>query len=430
MRTIVIGCNHRTAPLDVRERLAFDRRDTIKALRQLRRQFPCCEGVILSTCNRTELYVARPMHGHPRIDEAIAFLGAAREIGAHEFGHSIYHYEDMESLRHLFRVVSSLDSMVLGESEILAQAKDAVAVAREEGMAGRHLEAIFQRAFAVAKNVRAKTGISGGKTSVGGVAVEFARQIFARFDDKTVLMIGAGQIGEVTLQHLVELQPKHVVLTNRTASRAQAVLQRVVVPSGVPGEVVPFEEMLEQLARADIVLSSTGAPEPILSKAALETLPSKRHYRPLLIVDIAVPRDVAADVGELENVFVYNIDDLQSVAEANVAARQKQIAECQALIEGHVTEFLAARRTRDVGPLVAALQRRFSDVGAQELARVLPKLTHVSHNDRKLLEQMVHRMTQKLLHPPTTALRDQSASGNVRAYAEMLRHLFGLHDEE
>ncbi len=430
MRTFVIGCNHRTAPLEVRERLAFDASAAANALRELRQRFVCAEGVLLSTCNRTELYLTRPMHGHPRIEEAVAFLAASRGIGVHEFGHSVYHYEDAEALRHLFRVACSIDSMVLGESQILAQVKAAWMLARDVGTAGRTLDAVFQRAIAVAKDVHTRTDLSVGRTSVGGTAIDFARQIFSRFDDKTVLLIGAGEMGEATLQHLLEMKPQRVLLANRTPARAEGVLERIVRPSGVRGEVVAFDRLPDHLVAADIVISTTGAPEPIVRRGPLEDLPERRRYRPLLMIDIAVPRDIEPEVGGLENVFVYNIDDLQSVADANVAARQKEIARCHEIIEGHVQEFAAWQRSRDVGPTIAALQKRFAEIGRQELDWALPKLSQASGHDRQVLEQMLHRVMQKILHGPTTFLRERAAGGHVGNYVDVLRTLFGVRDDD
>jgi glutamyl-tRNA reductase len=430
MRTLVIGCNHRTAPLEVREQLAFDQNAAADALRGLREKFPCCESVLLSTCNRTELYVSRPVHGHPRIAEAIGFLAENRRVSTAEFGNSIYHYEDAEALRHLFYVCSSIDSMILGESQILAQVKAAFSLAREVGMTGKMLDAVFQRAFAVAKDIHSKTNVSSGKTSVGGTAVDFARQIFSHFDDKVVLLIGAGEMGEATLQHLLETKPKRVLLANRTPARAQDVLDRIIRPSGVSGEVVAFEKLTDHLVAADIVISTTGAPEPILRRAALNDLPDRRKYRPLLMVDIAVPRDIESEVGKLENIFLYNIDDLQSVADANVAARQKQIARCQEIIEGHVHEFVAWQQSREVGPTITALQEHFSEVAKQEFDRVVPKLSQASDHDRELLQQMLHRITQKLLHGPSALLRDKAATGHAHLYADTLRNMFGLKDEQ
>jgi glutamyl-tRNA reductase len=430
MRTLVIGCNHRTAPVEVRERLSFDPASCADALSRFRQRFPCCEAVLLSTCNRTELYVSRPVHGHPRIEEAIAFLAESRRVDVHEFSPSAYHYEDAEALRHLFHVAGSIDSMILGESQILAQVKAAFGIAREVGMAGRQLDAIFQRAFAVAKEIHTRTGVSSGRTSVGGTAVEFARQIFSHFDDKTVLLIGAGEMGEVTLQHLLEMKPKCVLLTNRTPSRAESVRERIIRPTGLRGEVVPFERLPDHLVEADIVISTTGAPEPILRRAALNDLPHRRGFRPLLMIDIAVPRDIEPEVGKLENVFVYNIDDLQSVAEKNIAARQKQLARCEEIIEIHVQEFVAWQQSREVGPTITALQKRFGEIGQQELERVIPKLSQVSDHDRELLTQMLHRITQKLLHGPSMLLRDKAAAGRAHLYADTLRNMFGLKDEQ
>jgi len=424
MRTIVIGCNHRTAPVSVRERLAFDEQACFEALRSLRRRYAQCEAVLLSTCNRTELYLARPVHGQPRLAEAVRLLGELRRIGVEQFSEAIYHYEDSEAARHLFRVVSSLDSMVLGESQILAQAKQALAIAERSGSCGKVLSAMFQRALAAAKEVRSQTGIGAGRASVGSAAVAFAEQIFSRFSDKTVLMIGAGTMGQATLEHLRTKGPRQVLVTGRTPSRAESLASRL------GARVVPFDALLDHLVASDIVISCTGSTEPILTDAQFAPVPARRRYRPLLIIDIAVPRDIDPAIGRHEGVFLYNIDDLQQAAESTLAQRRALVDRCERIIEAHVEQFTEWLGRRDVGPTIAALRKRLEQIGQGELEWLLPKLKDLSPRDRRLIEQMLHRVIGKVLHGPAQTLNERAANGSARVYAETLRRLFELETED
>ena len=427
MRTFVLGCNHRTAPVSVREKLAFDDRSCGQALQQFTKTFPEAEVAILSTCNRTEMYLMRPVRAEPRLPQAIRFLAEHRGIPVHEFGETLYHYEEAEAVRHLFRVVSSLDSMVVGESGILAQTKHALQLAKENcaGNGAPHrLDSLFQKAFAVAKEVHTKTGVSSGRFSVGSIAVDFARRIFSHFDDKSVLMIGAGEMGELTLRHLLETRPRRVWVTNRTAARADELAARI------GAEARPFADLLELVAAADIVLSCTGSPEPIITRAGFAKVPGLRRYRPLLIIDMAVPRDVEPDVGELQGVFVYNIDDLQRVGEEHAAERKSQIAHSEKIIEDAVIDYVKSVGKRQVGPVIASLNTRFDEIAASQYAWLAPKLEGATERDRQLIQQMVHRVVKKLLHEPTRTLHTKGQVGLARVYAETLRTLFELEYEE
>ena len=431
MRTLVVGCNHRSASVEKRERVAFDEADVPRALEQLKERFPEAEAVLVSTCNRMELYVARPLQGRPRIDDIIAFIGEARGVDPSEFADALYTFEDLEAVRHLFRVVSSLDSMVLGESQILGQTKQALQLARSVGITGKILDPLFQQAFATAKDIHTTTAIGTGRLSIGSTAVDLARQVFSHFDDKTVLMVGAGEMGELTLTHLLQAKPKRLCVANRTDARAVDLAERFAREHAVTAQVVPWDQWIESLADADIVITCTGAREPILTAERFKPIPRRRRYRPLLIVDISVPRDVDPDaVADHDFVFLYNIDDLQAVTEANLAQRKEAIASCHAIIEAAVIEFVGRRESQDVGPLIDALRRHFSDIGQGELARLVPKLETASTHDRELIEQMLHRVTQKLLHDPIRLLNSDSADGVSQVYADMLRTLFDLNVDE
>jgi glutamyl-tRNA reductase len=424
MRTFVIGCNHKTAPVEVREKLAFDDRRCAEALQAFRAAFPKAETVILSTCNRTELYLTRPLQAPPRLHEAIEFLARQQGLDSREFASSLYFYEDSEAIRHLFRVVSSLDSMVIGESQILGQAKHALDLAREEETVNAQIEALFQQAFGVAKQVHTQTRIASGHVSVGSVALDFARQIFTRFDDKVVLMIGAGEMGELTLKHLLDHQPRRALVTNRTAARAQDVAGRLGV------EARPYEKLSDLLVEADVVLTCTGAAQPILTADTCADLPRRRKYRPLLMIDMAVPRDIEESVGRLESMFVYNIDDLQRITEEHWEARRSKIGEGEQIVQDRVAEFVLERARRDVGPVVTELREHLHAIGQGELQWLTPKLKEASTRERELIEQTIRRVINKILHQPVKTLNDKGAEGRGQIYAETARKLFGLDVDE
>lgn len=429
-RTLVIGCNHRSAPVEVREKISFTEAGVGIALRRLRELYPSCEAVLISTCNRIELYLARPASDHPRIDEVIGFMAAFHGISAAEIAEHLYSFEEAEAVRHLFRVVCSLDSMVLGESQILAQAKQALDLARKAEAAGKRLESLFQRAFAVAKEAHSATTIAQGRLSVGSTAVDLARQIFSQFGDKIIMMVGAGKMGELTLKHLLDTGPRRLWVTNRTDERAVALAERIAAREKVSVEAVPYAQWIDHLAEVDIVITSAGASEPILTAEAFAPIPARRRYRPLLLIDIAVPRNIEPAVGENDGVFLYNIDDLQQVVETTIAQRREALAQCGRIIEAHLVDFLDRRTAQDLGPLIAALQNRFRGIAESELQRILPKLAGLSPADRELIEQMLHRITQKLLHEPIAKLNDTSANGAAGIYAETLRAMFNLRGGE
>lgn len=428
MRTFVVGCNHRSAPLEKREKIAFDQAALPAALRRFRERFPEAEVALLSTCNRMEFYVARPAQAHPRIEEIVQFIAEFHGIEPQEFADSLYVCEDLQAVRHLLRVASSLDSMVLGESQILGQTREAYETARAAGTIGRRLDGLFQQALAVAKNIHTTTGIAAGRLSVSSTAVDLARQIFSHFGDKTVMMVGAGKMGEVTLRHLLATGPLRTWVTNRTDARSVEVAERLSRQSPIPVEAVPYAQWIDRLAEADIVITCTGSREPILTAESFAAVPRRRGYRPILLIDIALPRDIDPAVGRHDCVYLYNIDDLQSVTEAHLAHRKEAITRCQEIIETAVVQYAERQSRDDISPLIAALQEHFHEIGRQELERIAPKLRHCTPQDREIIEQMLHRVTQKLLHGPLSRLGDRT--GTAQVYAETLRVLFELKVEE
>lgn len=422
----VVGVNHRSAPVAVREQLALDGAATATALAAFRQRWPLAEALVLSTCNRVELYAAA--EGDQPDARALAeFLADCRGLTADRFAEGLYDHADREAARHLFRVVSGLDSQVLGESQVAGQVKGAYARAAEAGATGVVLHRLFQRSFKVAKTVRTTTEIARHPVSVASVAAAFAARVFEGLDGKVVLVIGAGETAELTLRHLQTLGAGGVVVANRTLERGQALAARH------GGAAVPFETLPDALTKADIVISATSAPTPVLTAAAMGEVVRRRRRRrrrgPLFILDIAVPRDVEPAVSELDDVYLYTIDDLQQVADENRRKRSQDLEAGLAQVEREADAFLAWLRSLEAGPVIRALRRRLHDLGRHEVERLLEHLEGLSGRDRRLIELMERRLVNRLLHQPMTALRRALGRGRGSAYLGLVRELFGLEDE-
>ncbi len=422
MRPIVVGCNHKTAPLELRERLTFEDTEARSVMDELRRRFEGAEVVVLSTCNRSEIYVARPTHARPRREDLVRFMAERTGMTPAEIEPHLYIHDRRQAVAHLFRVASSLDSMVVGETQIVGQVKHALARAQEHGAAGKGLTTVFQWALHVAKEVHTETQISEGQVSVGSVAVRFAQQIFASFADKTVVLIGAGEMGKLTLRHVLETQPAQTIVVNRTRSRAESVAQLY------GAEALGFDGLEEALAAADLVIASTGSTEPVLRSEAVSRVQNRRGYRPLLLIDIAVPRDIDPAVGDFDNVYLYNIDDVQSVINASVEDRRQEAVDVDRIISEHVDEYIAWRDSRAVGPVLSAYRRRLQEILDAEAAWARPKLSGDTQRDRQILDQMLHRIVGKLLHGPSRTIREQAADGTAGVYVDVLRRMFELPD--
>jgi len=395
-----------------------------QALHNLRSAHPDCEGVILSTCNRVELYVACPKQTEPDADQLLRLLAGWRDVDPAELSGHTYQHADVHAIRHCFRVVSSLDSMVLGESQILWQARQAIETADRTHALGTTLREVFDRAFTVARRVRNETQIAAGRASIGSLAVDFARQIFAQLAERTVLMIGAGKMGRTTVRHLTSQGAADVMVTNRTSARAEQMAAQLQATA------VPYEQLDDHLVAADIVITCTGADEPIIRPAQIAQVLRRRSYRPMLMVDIAVPRDVDQAVGEFDQVYLYNIDDLQGIVDATLAERQQEIAACNAIIEEELLAFLQRQQSRDAGPVLTLLRERLDQIAEQELQWALPKLTNDVEKNRQVIRHFKHRLVQKVLHFPRTYLSERAQDGSSAIHAEVLRQLFDLTEEE
>jgi glutamyl-tRNA reductase len=420
-RVLLAGLNHTTAPLAMRERLAFDATQRAEALTALAGQYPGAEAVLLSTCNRVELYVAREVHTRPSPEDLADFLGGLRGVPVDQLKPHLYHQAEREAVEHLFRVVCSLDSMVIGETQILGQVREAYEAASSLGTAGAMLHPLFQRAVGVGKQVLSETSIAEGRVSVASVAVDYARRIFDHFGDKTVLSIGAGKMARLVLKSFASLQPHRLVVCNRTPEKAQA------LAGEFGGEAAGLDRLDEYLVAGDIVVCSTGSPTPVITRERFERLLRQRRYRPVFLIDIALPRDVEQEVGKLENVYLYNLDDLQQVVSATVSQRRDTIDAARAIVAGQVDQFMQWNRAREMGPLIERFTQRYHQLAREELERTLKKLGDPDASERAHLEELTRRIVNKLLHDPIKALRE-SVGPNVASpgYLHALERLFQL----
>lgn len=421
-RLLLLGLNHTTAPLEVRERLAFNAGQRRAAIEAFRERFPRCEAVLLSTCNRVELYIGREAHGQPGVREMTEFLGSFHDVRPGDYYEHLYQKTGRDVVEHLFSVASSLNSMVLGETQILGQVREAYDASCAAQTAGPLLNPLFQRSVAVGKQVLRETSIGEGRLSVASVAVDYAKQIFERFDDKTVLCVGAGKMSALVLQNLAALSPRRVMVCNRNMARAEALAGRF------GGGAVPLEGLADHLAAADIVVSSTGATHPVITRPAFEAVLKRRRYRPVFLIDIAVPRDVEASVGKLDNVYLYNLDDLQQVVLSTQSHRKDAIDAARSIVTRQVEEFAVWHRQRELGPTIDRLYQHYHGLAQEELARTLNKLPNVSEAEKTHLEELARRIVNKLLHGPVQTLRHSDGVHAAAAgpYLHALEKLFGL----
>jgi glutamyl-tRNA reductase len=394
--------NYKTAPIALRERIAISRDDLADATRALAAIAGVTECMIVSTCNRVELLAAVDspdtdltgfLHQHFGLDRAL--------LEPH-----IYKQTDRDAVRHLFRVAASLDSMVVGEPQILGQVKEAFAVARAAGTVSAQLEHLLQSAFAAAKKVRTETEIGSSSVSIASVAVDLAKKIFGSLQGRTVFLVGAGKMSELAARHLVQQGAGAILVCNRTQDRARSMADQF------HGRVIPYEQMYEAASDADIVISSTGAPHPIFRREHGQAFMQRRRNRPMFFIDIAVPRDVDPAMGELEGVFVYDIDDLQAVAAQHLAERSREASDAETLIAGEVERFHQKQRTVNVAPAIVALQRQGEEIRQAELKRVHARLDGWSAEQIAVVEALTRGLVNKFLHPPMQALKQAAREGD------------------
>jgi glutamyl-tRNA reductase len=412
---VLLGINHTTAPIEVRERLAIPAARLADATRTLLHQPGIREGLILSTCNRVELLTLQDdgetsdiLSKPPQTKtDLLRFLHEYFAVPPHDIQPHLYEFREREAVRHLFRVASSLDSMVVGEPQILGQVKDSYTVAREVGAVSTHLESLLQRTFTVAKKIRSETQIGSSSVSIASVAVDLARKIFGSLEGKTVLLVGAGKMSELAARHLIQQGAASILVTNRTTSRAEKIAADFSSPT-IHTEAIPFEALYEQAPRADIVITSTGAPQKIFGRSHGQHFLHARRNRPMFFIDIAVPRDVDPRMNEVEGCFVYDIDDLQQVAAANLADRSREAEAAETIVSREVDKYQQRLQSLDAVPAIKALQQQAEELRQAELARSQSKLADLTPQQREAVEALTRALTAKLLHPQLTALRNST----------------------
>jgi glutamyl-tRNA reductase len=406
-----LGLNHTTAPLPVRERVVFHVEKLFDALGELTRERRAAEAAILSTCNRTELYLSTD---EPQT--AAEWLAHYHRLQPTELQPYLYTLPQAEAVRHTFRVASGLDSMVLGEPQILGQMKEAVRVAESAGTLGTVLHKLFQRSFAVAKEVRTTTQVGANSVSMAAAAVKLAARIFPSLKDQNVLFIGAGEMIELTATHFAAQAPARITVANRTLERAHALAHRF------SGQAVELRELAAQLHEHDIVVSCTASSLPILGKGLVERALRTRKHRPMFMVDLAVPRDIEAEVAELDDVFLYTVDDLQGIVQGNLDARRSALEQAEAIVETQVGQFMHWMAARDAVPLIRAIRDQGEAARRLELERAL---RHLQRGDdpKQVLESLSQGLVNKLLHGPTQAL-NEAAAAERRELAALIERLY------
>ena len=415
MQLALVGLSHKTAPVEVRERLAFSNDALRSALTSLVDRQAVNEAMILSTCNRVEVVAESP-------DDRLIrdFICEFHQIPQDSLSNHFYSYRNVDAIRHVFRVTAILDSMVIGEPQILGQVKEAYRMAMDAGTVGMHLTALMNRAFAVAKKVRSETGISQSAVSVSYAAVELARKIFGDLSGKTVMIIGASKMGELAAKHLKRAGASSVLVTNRTFERA------VELAKVFEGAAVPFEHFIDHMAGADIVITSTGAPHFIIGKNLAEQVIHRRKNKPIFFIDIAVPRDIDPAVNGIDNAFLYDIDDLQQVIDANLKERLKEAMRAEEIVDNEVEAFCLKMQTRDVVPTIVQLQESLEKVRRDEIERNRRHLKDLSPDQQAAVDQITKSIVNKILHPPIEQLKQMAHDPQGADLAELIRKIFNV----
>jgi len=417
---VVVGLSHRTAPVEVREHLAVAPDRLEQELREIAANGRLDEALLISTCNRVELYATST---NPIAACQIAKDALAKRLPETAADDVLYQERGIDVVRHIFRVASSLDSLVVGEPQILGQVKEAFDAAKGAGTMGTLLGRCFTQSFATAKRVRNETGIAEGTVSVSSIACELAKKIFGNLEGRRTLLIGAGEMGESAARSLQQTGTNlHVI--NRSEERASALAESCA------GRAIPYERLTTELADADVVIASTASPKFILTPKLMKSVVRSRRRRPLFIIDIAVPRDVDPRVGNMDNVFVYDVDDLQQVAEENLAVRAREAALAERIIEEEVDAFSTWRRSLELAPTIVALRKRFGQIADEEVRRALPRLEGLTQSDRAIVEAMGRSLVNKLLHQPMTQLKAGAGEPDGALLIDAVRRLFAISEEE
>jgi glutamyl-tRNA reductase len=419
MNFFVLGVNHKTAPVQVRERFAIPESRLPEALSKLTSMEGIEEGMIVSTCNRVEIF-ARSQNGNCDLQR---FVREYFGFSSGEYEPYIFEHQQLEAVKHVFRVASSLDSMVVGESQILGQVKEAYATARALGTVNSQLDQLLTRAFAVAKKVRNETSIAASSVSIASVAVELAEKIFGSLSGKSVYLVGAGKMCELAARHLIAHGAKKIYVGNRTYDRAAALAAKF------NGEAIPFDRLYDTVPWADIVISSTGAPHAIFEKQHGEKFLHARKNRPMFFIDIAVPRDIDPGLNDLDGIFVYNIDDLQQVVASHIGDRRKEAVRAEVMVEEEVRRFEQRAQTAEVVPTIVSLQQHLETLRQAELDRVRGRLGTLSPEQEMAVEALTRGIINKIMHTPITTLKSAARDPESTTVVDVVRKLFNLRAE-
>ncbi len=421
MKIFVAGLNHTTADVEVRERVAFNGPKLEEGLIRLKAIPEVDEALILSTCNRMELYMN--MKDTLKASESIrAFLSEFHNVDKELLGKSLYFHEGVTAVRHIFRVASSLDSMVIGEPQILGQLKEAFEFALEKKTTGILLNRLMKKAISVAKRIRSETKIAEHAVSVSFAAVELAKKIFAVLSDKVFMLLGAGEMAELAARHLMSNGVKEVIIANRSYDRACELAKEF------NGRPVKLDNFIQEMARSDIVICSTGAQNYILLKGQMQKVMKERKQRPVFIIDISVPRNIAPDINDLDNVYLYNIDDLQNIVDANKFERQNEAEKAEKIVEEEIQPFFKWVSSLDSVPTIIALREKAEKIRKNEIDKLLNKFPEMEERQRIAVEYMTSAIVNKLIHLPTAALKNGSEDRDLLIAA--IKKLYGIGDEE
>jgi glutamyl-tRNA reductase len=422
MRLFAVGVSHRTAPVEVRETVDFARRGLDVALEALRQRDLAREAVVLSTCNRAEIYAGA--ESDAAAESCGRFISEFNGVSWDALAPHLVVYRGPEAADHLFRVAAGLDSLVVGEPQILGQVKEAFSTASELKATGALTHRLFTTAFSVGKRVRSETGLGEGAVSVSYAAIALARKIFGRLKGLHVLVLGAGEMATLTATHLRAQEVGRLTIASRTLASAESLAR------DLKGEAVPWTAMPQALADADIVVTATGSPDAVLTRAMVEEAMRPRRGRPIFLIDIALPRDVEPDAGRLDQVFLYNIDDLQMIVNENLARRGSEVQRAESIVREEVERFRAWMQSRDVVPTVVALRQQFEAIRQTELQRLEPKLAGLPPEARARVDEITHLIIEKLLLTPTEQLKGADDEATALAYADALNRLFKLRSKE
>ncbi|MDX1764070.1 MAG: glutamyl-tRNA reductase [bacterium] len=422
MAIVLVGLSHKTAPVELREKVCMPDVALPEQLDKVRSdEIPEC--LIVATCNRVEV-LAQCSHAAGGIAKIKEYLTSGSNVSLSEVDSHFYSLEGDKAVQHIFRVASSLDSMMVGEPQILGQIKNAYTVASEEGATGVILNRLMHKAFSTAKRVKTETRIARYAVSISYAAVELAKKIFDDLSEKTVMLVGAGEMSELAARHLMDNGAKRLLVTNRTYSRA------VELAEEYSGSAIRFEDFTDSLIRTDIIISSTGASNYILSHKQVKEVLHERRNKPMFLIDIAVPRDLDPEINKLRNVYLYDIDDLQAVVNTNIQERQKEAEKADEIVLQEVEAFSRWMSSLDVTPMIVLLRERLEQIRQEELKRTLPRLNGISDKERKAIDAMAAAIVNKILHGPLKALKSDQNRDNRDVLIEVIREIFRLHEPQ